>query len=162
VNRSRMTDPCPSEDDLLALSEGRLRGPAAVPLLQHAGDCDVCRMLVAFLCEKPNAPRPPRKGESFARYTMLEPLGAGPAAAGVVWAAYDPKLERKVALKLLRPEVLAQNPDVEARLGREAQALARLQHPNVVRVYDVGTEGDRLYVSMELIEGVTLSEWMRA
>ncbi len=89
---------------------------------------------------------------------LLEPvrhpiwrLGAG--AMGVVYAAYDPKLDRKVALKLLKKK--GQDEEMRARLVREAQALAQLQHPHVVSVYDVGTVDDQVFVAMELVAGDT-------
>ena len=77
---------------------------------------------------------------------------------GQVYAAYDPKLDRKVALKVLHDE---RADGEEPRLVREAQALARLSHPNVVAVHDVGTHGGRVFVAMEFVEGVTLREWLR-
>ena len=95
------------------------------------------------------------------RYTTLNQLGRG--GMGVVYAVYDAKLDRRVALKLLRRRY--DNPasaSGHARLLREAKAMARLNHPNVVSVYDVGTsdEGD-VFVAMELVEGQTLTEWLR-
>nr|HEX4318444.1 protein kinase [Kofleriaceae bacterium] len=87
------------------------------------------------------------------RYTGLEKLGQG--AMGVVYRADDPDLGRKVALKLLK------RPDEELteRLVREARAMAKVSHPNVVQVYDVGVAGDSTYIAMELVEGVTLRAW---
>lgn len=101
----------------------------------------------------PVAPAP----ESIARFRIERQLGAG--AMGVVYAAFDPDLERHVAVKVLRsaPGVVARN-----RLLREARAMARLSHPNVVTVHEVGTSGDRDYVATELIIGSNLSEWLRA
>ncbi|MCX4242242.1 tetratricopeptide repeat protein [Paraliomyxa miuraensis] len=100
------------------------------------------------------------RGTAIGRYVVLSRLGAG--AMGVVHAAYDPELDRKVALKLLRSgggtSTLAS--DGRARLLREAQALAKLSHPNVVAVHDVGTEGDRVWIAMEFVEGRTLGAWM--
>ncbi|WP_233278124.1 serine/threonine-protein kinase [Myxococcus stipitatus] len=89
---------------------------------------------------------------------MQEKLGAG--AMGVVYAAEDPELGRRVALKMLRPEG-GHKAKLQQRLLREAQALARLSHPNVVTLFDVGTHGDAIFLAMELIEGITLGEWMR-
>ena len=98
------------------------------------------------------------KGTSLGRYVLLEKLGAG--GMGEVFAAYDPHLDRKVALKLLRAGTLSAD-EGKARLVREAQAMARLQHPNVAAVHDVGTFDERVFVAMEFIEGETLSEWLR-
>jgi hypothetical protein len=78
---------------------------------------------------------------------------------GAVHAAFDPDLERRVALKVLR---VAGEGDAERRLLREARAMARLVHPNVVTVHEVGSENGRDYIAMELIEGETLAEWLRA
>ncbi len=100
-------------------------------------------------------------GTTINRYTVLEVLGTG--GIGVVYAAYDPDLDRKVALKLLRPGPRS-TPRFErrrARLVREAQALARLSHPNVVPVYDVGVYEDRVFVAMEHVEGSTMRRWLR-
>jgi len=100
-------------------------------------------------------------GARCGRYVLFERLGAG--GMGVVYAAYDPSLDRKVALKLLRHGEGADEGAIERnRLLREAKALARLSHPNVVHVYDVGTVGDdQVFIAMELVEGVTLRAWMR-
>jgi tetratricopeptide (TPR) repeat protein len=79
---------------------------------------------------------------------------------GIVYAAYDPELDRKIALKLLRTS--AQGPDAtrQARLLREAQAMARISHPNVLAVHDVGMHRDQIFVAMEMVEGGTLTEWI--
>ena len=105
-------------------------------------------------------------GQLVGRYVVLNPLGAG--GMGVVYAAYDPQLDRKVALKLLHSEAVSRGSgtqsrnDGHARLLREAQAMARLRHPNVVAVHDVGSYGDRVFIAMEFVEGSTLKSWLRA
>jgi serine/threonine-protein kinase len=94
------------------------------------------------------------------RYTVLNMLGEG--GMGVVLNAYDMRLDRRVALKLLRPKEgsSARQDERETRLVREAHAMARLSHPNVVAVYDAGAlEEGGLYIAMELVEGQTLQEW---
>src|SRR5262245_55209628 len=78
---------------------------------------------------------------------------------GVVYKAYDPDLGRLVALKLVRAGASRR---AATRLEREARAIARLAHPNVVTVYDVGEHGDQIYIVMELIEGLCLREWLIA
>ncbi len=88
------------------------------------------------------------------RYLVLGTLGEG--GMGVVHAAYDPELDRKVALKVLLPGRGGRAKGHE-RLLREAQSLARLSHPNVVAVHDVGTHEGRVFVAMEFIAGTTLS-----
>jgi tetratricopeptide (TPR) repeat protein len=77
---------------------------------------------------------------------------------GVVFAAYDPDLRRRVALKLLRPGL--ESSSGQQRLLREAQSMARLQHPNVIAVHDVGTSGDNVFLAMELVAGVNLRRWI--
>src|SRR5580704_9198445 len=84
------------------------------------------------------------RGALIGRYVVLDRLGAG--GMGVVYAAYDPELNRRVAIKLVRARVAGGETDVEGRMQREAQALARLSHPNVVAVYDVGTTDDRVFL----------------
>ena len=79
---------------------------------------------------------------------------------GVVYAAYDPELDRKVAIKLLHPRA-GDSSDLRVRLLREAQAMARLTHPNVVSVYDVGTFKDDVFVAMEFVDGRTLRAWLK-
>jgi tetratricopeptide (TPR) repeat protein len=106
----------------------------------------------------------PRGGE-IGRYVVLSKLGAG--GMGVVYGAFDPELDRRVALKLLRPHA----PDRDgsssdtagrARLLREAHALAKLSHPNVVAIHDVGEHEGAVWLAMEFVEGRTLGDWLRA
>lgn len=94
------------------------------------------------------------------RYVVLERLGAG--GMGVVYTAFDPELDRKVALKLLHAEPTGgtEGSSGRARLIREAQSIARISHPNVIAVHDVGTFGDRVFVTMEYVSGQTLREWL--
>ena len=100
---------------------------------------------------------PAEPGSRIGRYVVLGKLGTG--AMGVVHVAYDPELDRKVALKLLKPRG-GDPADARARLQREAQALAKLGHPNVVAVHDVGIHAGQLFVSMEFVAGQTLHQWM--
>ncbi|WP_434417897.1 tetratricopeptide repeat protein [Nannocystis pusilla] len=107
----------------------------------------------------PDAPL--ERGQLLGRYIILERLGAG--GMGVVYAAFDPGLDRKVALKLLgRPEGKREDDShgPGARLRREAKALARLAHPNVVGVHDAGEVDGRVYVAMEFVPGVTLRHYL--
>ena len=104
------------------------------------------------------APGAPTAGKRIGRYVLLAQLGSG--AMGVVYKAWDPELGRQVALKLLRPEH-GLGSEGRARLLREAQALARLSHQHVVAVYDAGTWRSQVFIAMELVEGVTLSGWLR-
>lgn len=92
--------------------------------------------------------------ERFGRFVVLERLGAG--GAGSVHRAYDPQLDRSVAVKVLHAC------GSTARLLAEARAMAKLRHPNVVTVYDVGEAEDRIWLAMEYVEGGTLRTWIDA
>src|SRR4051812_42348450 len=96
------------------------------------------------------------RGQSIDRFVVIGLVGRG--GMGEVYAAYDPDLDRKVAIKLLHSRGNAT--EGRTRLLREAQAIAKLQHPNVVVVYDVGTFGDSVFIAMEFVEGRTLSGWL--
>jgi tetratricopeptide (TPR) repeat protein/predicted Ser/Thr protein kinase len=99
-------------------------------------------------------------GAMVGRYSILHELARG--GMGVVYAAYDPELDRRIALKLLRSTTrnAADDKSPRARLLREAQAMARVVHPNVVTVHDVGLHRSDVFVAMELIEGGTLKSWI--
>lgn len=171
------------EDTLLQLTLGTLEAGAAAAVQAHLAECADCRRRHASLSslafsktaagssgageptrrdgagEHPGADLPAlQRGATLGRYVLLEKLGAG--GMGEVFAAYDPHLDRKVALKLLRSGALSAQ-EGKARLLREAQAMARLQHPNVIAVHDVGTLGDRVFIAMEFVDGETLAEWLR-
>ncbi len=96
-------------------------------------------------------------GAVVGRYTLVESLGMG--GTGIVFAAHDEQLGRRVAIKLLRSD-RGRGSGSRARMLGEAQAMAQLNHPNVIRVYDVGVVDDRAFIAMELIEGCTLAEWL--
>jgi tetratricopeptide (TPR) repeat protein len=98
------------------------------------------------------------RGTAIGRFVVLGLLGKG--GMGEVYAAHDPELERDVAIKLLRGGAGSESADGRMRLMREAQAIARVSHPNVVVVYDVGTFGNRVFIAMELVAGHTLRYWM--
>src|SRR3954462_11304837 len=102
------------------------------------------------------------KGATLGRYVILGLLGRG--GMGEVYAAFDPELDRKIAIKLLRarPGTGADASQGQTRLLREAQAIARLSHPNVVVVYDVGTFEESVFIAMEFVEGSTLGYWLHA
>jgi tetratricopeptide (TPR) repeat protein len=103
----------------------------------------------------------PSPGTQAGRYVLLEQIGEG--AMGLVFAANDPELDRKVAIKLFRPS--RSEPGSlsmgQTRLLREAQAMAKLSHPNVIPIYDAGAFEDGVFLAMELVEGQTLLMWMR-
>src|SRR5688572_10197710 len=97
-----------------------------------------------------------REPMRLGRFVVLERIGAG--GMGVVYAAYDPKLDRRIAVKLV--DASAGSKHAHA-LVTEAQALARVAHPNVIAVHDVGEIGDRIFIAMEFVDGVPLSRWKR-
>ncbi|MBA3539139.1 MAG: serine/threonine protein kinase, partial [Deltaproteobacteria bacterium] len=111
----------------------------------------------------PVVPKPPARrrsptlarGTCVGRYVIFDRLGLG--GMGVVYRAYDPDLDRRVALKLVR----AVTQDTTARLIREAKALAKVSHPNIVQIFDVGVFGETVFIAMELVEGRTLLQWNR-
>jgi len=156
-----------------------LPAAAVTKVEQHLAGCRDCRQLVAALAgdegesdavtrrhdkvseDSQVTKRPVLSiGDRVGRYLVLASLGSG--GMGVVFTAYDPHLDRKIALKLLRGNLGVNAKEARARLKREAQAIAQLNHPNVVGVYDVGTtaEGD-VYIAMEFVEGDTLSMWLK-
>jgi Tol biopolymer transport system component len=92
-------------------------------------------------------------GDKLGPYALIAPIGAG--GMGEVWRARDTRLDRPVAIKIL-PEDLGNSPERRQRFEQEARAVAALNHPNIVAVYDVGSEGGRFYLVQELVEGETL------
>jgi serine/threonine protein kinase len=100
----------------------------------------------------------PVRGDSIGRFVVLGVLGSG--GMGVVYSAYDPHLDRKVAIKLLGSAVLAHAADAHVRLLREAQAMARINHPNVIKVHEVGMFGEQIYLAMEFADAGTLRGWL--
>ncbi len=137
-----------------------LRTPAALrgtgrPELHDGFDrkLALARLQERMLGVKPEAVK-------IGRFIVLRKLGQG--AMGVVYLAYDPKLDRKVALKLVDTSSLgSETGDAHVRLEREARAAAALGHPNVVTVYDVGHQGNDVFLAMEFVEGETLTQWMK-
>lgn len=180
-----MRPPVPHVDEarLTAYTLGQLDRSDAETVELHLTECAECRARAeevsagafertAVGSSPPGTPtrveggdgKPPagstalQRGATLGRYVLLEKLGSG--GMGEVFAAYDPHLDRKIALKLLRGGALSAE-EGRARLLREAQAMARLQHPNVIAVHDVGVFGERVFVAMEYVEGETLTNWLR-
>ncbi len=168
---------CPDEKFLDQFVNGSLLAPAAAALERHAAACPACRAMLDALerssvatpanmarklgatqgATEPAELLPP--GSAVGRYIVLEQLGAG--GMGVVYAASDPELGRKVALKLMRADrASGEGGAFDDRLVREAQSMARLAHPNVVTVHDVGWIGDQVFIAMELVDGRTLTGWL--
>ncbi len=105
-----------------------------------------------------SAPQP--SAEKIGPYVLLERIGQG--GMGVVYTAYDPQLDRRVAVKLLRPERENEesSDEAQARLVREAQAMAKLDHPNVVSIHAAGRYQNKVYLVMDLVEGQDLHTWL--
>ncbi len=102
--------------------------------------------LVEAGSDKPTADQEVAPTARIDRFLILRSVGAG--AMGVVYAAFDEELDRKVAIKLLRAG-LRDTANASARMQREAQAMARLSHPNVVQIHQVGVFGGRVFIAME-------------
>jgi eukaryotic-like serine/threonine-protein kinase len=98
------------------------------------------------------------RGTNIGRYVVLDRVGSG--GMGVVYAAYDSDLDRKVALKFLHAGRVDRSGLPEMRLLREAQAMARLSHPNVVAVYEVGAFEEQVFLAMEFVDGTDLRGWL--
>ena len=168
---------CLGTDTLVEYLEGRASAADRAAVERHASRCDECRRVLSSLARDPAVVTPGdaptvvqgaidapidelAPGARVARYVVQKRLGAG--GMGVVYAAYDPELDRAVAIKLLAPGLGSSGARelFEERLRREARALAQLAHPNVVAIYDVGKVGERLFIAMELLDGVTLADWL--
>src|SRR5262249_9409647 len=98
-------------------------------------------------------------GRRLGPYEIVSPLGAG--GMGEVWRARDSRLAPSVALKVL-PDAVASDPSRLHRFEKEARSASALNHPNIVTVYDIGSEGPVSYIAMELVEGKTLRELLFA
>ncbi|MCA9615271.1 MAG: protein kinase, partial [Myxococcales bacterium] len=152
---------CPDDEALLAFVSGELDASEVARLDTHLDGCAECRDVVAALQggDLVSAPRARERAEppvQVGRFVVEGPIGEG--AMGVVLGARDPELARPVALKLLHPH----RRDRRARLVREARAMAKLSHPNVVTVYEVGSHADGIFVAMERIDGTDLRAWLHA
>lgn len=97
------------------------------------------------------------RGTQIGRFVVVTELGRG--GMGAVYAAHDPQLDRQVALKVLRDSTSGEEED-RVRMLREGQAMARVTHPNVITVYEVGTEGGMVFLAQELLDGGTLKSWL--
>ena len=105
----------------------------------------------------PDAP-PEAPALQIGRYRVLDRLGSG--GMGVVYAAYDPELDRTVAIKLIYGDSDARRLHrSQELLRREAQALAKLAHPNIVAIHDVGVHAGQVFVAMEFVVGRTMRQW---
>lgn len=143
-----LADPLDATPKLDAELAEALRGSAAPTRPAIAQDAARQQVLAGLGMAESDEPR------HFGRYLVLGVLGRG--GMGTVLQAHDAELDRKVALKLLHTGALARQAE---RLRKEAQALARLDHPNVVEVFEVGEAEGQAFVAMQMIEGLTLARW---
>ena len=142
---------CPSAE---RLASNEMTPEERATWLDHAAACSQCHAIAMVMSSSPGTGGPAEASERIGRFVLGRELGRG--AMGTVYAAEDPELARPIALKVLHDATAAD------RLRREARALARLDHPNVVRVYDVGMTGEHAFVAMELIAGENLRHWLQA
>ncbi|MBX3162277.1 MAG: serine/threonine protein kinase, partial [Deltaproteobacteria bacterium] len=166
-------------DVALAFVDGQLDGDARAGVEARIDACAGCRGVIAAAARDGGGSReqvlgehgatevmavPPvaelalAPGERVGRYVVERAIGAG--GMGVVGLARDPELRRAVVIKLVRPDLLGEGAGHEARLLREAQAMARVSHPNVVQIFDLGRHRDRVFLAMEFIPGQTLDAWL--
>jgi len=139
---------CPTDDVLAAFAQRALAETEHEHISSHLDSCEDCRSAVRAVA----SPVPPD------RYELIRLIGTG--GMGQVYVAHDRELDRDVALKLLRPE-LAGSPAVLAeRLVRESRLTAKVAHPAVMTVYDIGRAGDAVFIAMELIRGETLGAFV--
>lgn len=157
------------EGTVVAFLGGSLPAAERVAVEQHVARCAACADLTTWAAVDfaSGSRATGREGRAFIgqlvpgvrvdRYQVLGAVGRG--GMGEVYAAYHPDLDRRIALKVVS-ESGADSVERRARLLREARAIARLSHPNVVTVHDAGTVGDRVYIAMEYVDGVTLDQWV--
>ena len=113
-----------------------------------------------------NQPPPPLNTSAtqllarIGRFIVLEDLGEG--GMGIVYAAYDDQLDRKVAVKVLRNETMRKDPQARDRMLREAQAMARVSHQNIVTVHEVGSHEGEIFIAMEFVRGQSLGNWLHS
>ncbi len=164
---------CPSDDDLSSYLAGKILDADAAAIADHVASCRSCDALVEVLGSRPPAlgtdptvartvavdgssevaparSAEPRAGDLVGGYVLQHRVGAG--GMGVVWAAYDPDLDRLVAIKLIRDAV----PALRVRFDQEVKITARLQHPSIVNIFEAATWCGEPYYVMKLVRGETL------
>jgi len=168
---------CPEDEALSAFADGRASGSLWDVVHHHLDGCPACRRFVAAVActsqddlTDESCPTPWTRtlhpedaggvfapGERLGRYVVDSALGRG--AMGVVLDAFDSHLKRHVALKLIRQDLVDEDGSFRDRLRQEARALARLAHPNIVPIYDIGVSGSKVFLTMERVEGELLERW---
>ncbi len=166
---------CLSDDEMVGLAAGSMSPDERPEVERHLDGCADCRRVLAEALQAAAEEHPSglgadtpsgrvaplRAGSRVGRFEIVDLVGAG--ASGRVYRARDPELGRHVAVKVLRPDIA--DPELAAawrkRLLLEAQAMARLNHPNVVVVHEAGATADEVFIAMELVEGESLADWLR-
>lgn len=161
---------CPEPRAFSDFVEGTLDALARDALELHVDTCESCRIALSETGRaarrsrealEHEAPRLPEAGDVVGRYTIVSQLGEG--AMGVVYLAKDPELEREIAIKLVQPRLGEPEQElVQQRMLREGRLLARIDHANVVRVFDVGRWRGAVFVALERVQGMTLRAWLEA
>lgn len=167
---------CLDDNAIAAFVGGSLSADDATSVASHLETCANCRQLVAALVRSERsqfyssersdtlpsmagAAAALSRGSRLGRYIVLDTLGAG--GMGVVYAAYDPVLERKVAVKVVRAKGTPQAQEaVRARLLREGKTIARLSHPHIVAVFDMSAAEGQVFIAMELAAKGSLKRWL--
>nr|MBA2543927.1 serine/threonine protein kinase [Deltaproteobacteria bacterium] len=170
---------CPDDDTLGAMVDRSLAADALESVSTHLDDCATCRAVVLAAVRggigaQPIADTAPvtvvertpvsgapsfTVGGKIGRYDVHALIGGG--GMGHVYEAHDKELDRAIALKILRPELRSSTAVLAERLIRESRMMAKVVHPSVITVYDVGREGDAVFIAMELIRGDTLGGYAR-
>ena len=150
---------CLDDNTMAAYVDGALGADEVTRIDSHVSSCATCRQDLSAMALTHSVPHGAQRdgdellpGDTIGRYVLSAEHARG--GMGIVSIAFDPELGRNVAIKVLQPELSAQ------LLRDEARAMAKLNHPNVVTVYDVGEHAGRIYFAMELVEGTTLRRWL--
>ncbi len=146
---------CPAADVLAAFAAGELAANEVGTIELHISVCGSCVDAVGWL-GRIDTPDTPVVGSVVGRYQVLEEVGRG--TFGIVFAAHDPELDRRVALKLLHRHTATD----EERIVAEARAMAQVSSPHVLSVHDIIRVNHRTFVAMELVDGSTLATWLAA
>lgn len=143
------TAECPSDEALATLVQGLASDEDRARAEAHFGDCSTCRDVLATMQATFDAPESVRRA---GRYELISELGRG--GMGIVYEARDPVLGRRVAIKLMRTPFGGEAE--RSRVLREARAMARVSHPNVVSVHDAGVDGEHVFIAMQIVRGTSL------
>ena len=159
-----MPSGCAPDETIREFLEGTLAGAELEALEAHLDGCEQCgpRLLALARDHHQLSGAAPEggllaRGSSVGRFVILEVLGRG--AYGTVHTAYDPQLDRRLALKVLDAWSLDE-PEQLALVQHEARGMARVNHPNVVSIHDAGVVGGVPFVAMEFVAGVSLAKWL--